>query len=187
MKPTATHNRAGLLTGITMALLITASGALHAGGNAGRVPMKAAVTGKFDWSIVPPNLGPYIIAGTDGDLYLRNLPLVGTLALTGTGVSLDPASTKISVQLSGELDPVTFSGPLWGPVVLTATIDGAKTIIFEGSSTADTVGLVSTGKASLIGRGPFEGSKLEFTFEEIGPGNSDTYTFKGFLSPAPRR
>ena len=48
--------------------------------------------------------------------------------------------------------------------VLTATIDSAKTIISEGTATADTVGLVSIGKATLSGRGPFEGTKLEFAF-----------------------
>ena len=40
---------------------------------------------------------------------------------------------------------------------------------------------------SLSGRGPYEGTKLEFTFEEVGPGNSDTYTLKGQLSPEPPR
>jgi hypothetical protein len=182
-------NRLTLVTGLTLALLVGlgATVAPKDRDNPNRDPARKAVTGGFDWSIVPPNLPAYIIPGTDGDLYLRNAPLVGTFALTGRGITLDPTSTKISVQLSGELDPNTFNGVLWTPAVLTATIDGVKTIIFEGAATADTVGLVSTGKATLTGRGPFEGTKLEFTFEEIGPGNSDTYTLTGYLSPAPRR
>ena len=186
MKTIATNRLAGL-AGLTFILLIGAAATHQSEDHQDRARGKTAVTGRFDWSIVPPNLNPYIIPGSDGDLYLRNAPLVGTFALTGKGITLDPASTKISVQLSGELDPVTFSGVLWAPAVLTATIDGVKTIIFEGTATADAVGLVSTGKATLSGRGQFEGMKLEFTFAEIGPGNSDTYTLTGHLSPAPRQ
>lgn len=181
MKTTAT-NHAGRLAGLTLALLLSASGVLRAEGQSQGVPKKTAVTGNFDWTLVPPNLGAYLIPGTDGDLYLRHLPLAGSFTLTGKGVALN---AKIHVDLNGELD-VTGTGVLWGTTVITATMDGAKTIIFEGSGSADTVGLVSIGKMSLSGRGPFADSKLEFTFEEIGPGNSDTYTLKGQLSPAPR-
>ena len=186
---TTTTNRLPILTGLTLALMVGlgATVAPKDHDRPDRGPASKAVTGGFDWAIVPPNLAPYIIPGTDGALYLRNAPLVGTFALTGRGITLDPATTRINVQLSGELDPNTFNGVLWAPTVLTATMDGVKTIIFEGTATADTVGLVSTGKATLNGRGPFEGTKLEFTFEEIGPGNSDTYTLAGYLSPAPRR
>jgi len=82
--------RAGLIVSLTLALFLNASGQLHAGNHAGHVPKQTAVTGKFDWSLVPPNLAPCL-------------------------------------------------------------------------------------------------SQLESTFAETGPGNSDTYTFQGCLSPAPQR
>ncbi len=182
MNPTTTH-RTGLLTNLTLALLIGASATLYAESHRDGVPRKIAVTGNFDWTLVPPNLGPYLIPGTDGDLYVRHLPLAGKFTLIGKVVSLD---AKIHVDLKLELD-VAGTGVVWGTTVITGTIDGAKAIIFEGSGSADTVGLVSIGKMTLSGRGPFEGAKLEFTFEEIGPGNSDTYTFKGQFTPAPHR
>lgn len=182
MKTTATH-RAGLLAGLTLALLLNASSTLRAEGQPQGVPRKTAVTGNFDWSLVPPNLGPYLIPGTDGDLYVRHLPLAGKFTLAGKGVALE---AKIHVDLNMELD-VTGTGVVWGTTVITATIDGAKTIIFEGSGSADTVGLVSIGTMTLSGRGPFAGRRLEFTFEEIGPGNSDTYTLRGQLAPEPQR
>ncbi len=182
MKTTAPF-RTSLITSLTLALLLHASGTLRADDHADRVPKKTTVTGNFDWSLVPPNLGPHLTPGTDGDLYLRHLPLAGKFTLTGTGVALD---AKIHVDLNGELD-TTGTGVMWGTTVINAVIDGVKTLIFEGAGSADTVGLVSIGKMTLSGRGPFAGSKLEFAFEEIGPGNSDTYTLKGQLSPAPRR
>ena len=176
-------NQLATLVGLTLALASIVPGTLNADDKNDGKPKKDAVTGNFDWSIVPPNLTAYIIPGTDGDLYLRNMPLVGAFNLTGDKVSIQ---AKISVQLSGELD-ATATGVLWAPSVITATVEGVKTIIFEGQAKADTVGLVSTGKATLSGRGPYEGQQLEFTFEEIGPGNSDTYTLKGQLSCEPRR
>ncbi|MCZ7634729.1 MAG: hypothetical protein M5U12_00815 [Verrucomicrobia bacterium] len=182
MKTTAT-NHTGRLAGLTLALLLSSSGILRAEDQPQGVPRKMAVTGNFDWSIVPPNLGPFITPGTDGDLYLRHLPLVGNFTLAGKGVALD---AKIHVDLNGELDG-TGTGVVWGTTVITATIGGAKTIIFQGSGSADTVGLVSVGTMTLSGRGPFADSKLEFTFEEIGPGDSNTYNFQGSLTPAPRR
>lgn len=172
------NNQLATLVGLTLALATIVPGTLKADDKNDSKPQKDAVTGNFDWSIVPPNLTVYIIPGTDGDLYLRNMPLVGAFNLTGDKVSLQ---AKLSVQLSGELD-ATGTGVLWAPAVITATVEGVKTIIFEGQATADTVGLVSIGKATLSGRGPYEGKKLEFTFEEIGPGNSDTYTLKGQLT-----
>jgi hypothetical protein len=169
-----------LLTGIVVLLTAGLTGTFRAEAKPDAAPKPMAVTGSMDWSIVPPNLPAYVIPGTDGDLYLRNMPLVGRFQLTGERVSID---AKLSVQLSGELD-ATGTGVLWAPAIVTATIGGVKTIIFEGPATADTVGLVSVGEAALRGRGPYEGSTLEFTFEEIEPGNSDTYTVKGQLSPA---
>lgn len=103
-------------------------------------------------------------------------------ALPARGVTIN---AKIHADLNGELDS-TFSGVVWAPVTLTATIDGIKTIIFEGGATADTVALVSIGKIKLHGRGPYEGATLDLTFEEIGPGNSDIYNFKGHLKHGDR-
>lgn len=182
MNTTATK-RTGILAGLILAVLLGTSGTLRAERQPNDVPRKTAVTGNFDWSLVPPNLGPYLIPGTDGDLYVRHLPLAGRFTLTGKGVALD---AKIHVDLNMELD-VVGTGVVWGTTVITATIDGAKTIVFEGSGSADTVGLVSIGTMTLSGRGPYQATKLEFTFEEIGPGNTDTYTLKGQLSPAPQR
>lgn len=172
-----------LAAALTVGLLACAPATLCADDHHNGVREKTAVSGNFDWSIVPPNLGPSIIPGTDGDLYLRHLALVGRFTLNGKGVAID---AKIHVDLSGELDP-SGTGVVWGPGTITATIDGVKTIIFEGQGTANEVHLVAVGKMSLTGRGLYEGTQLELAFEEIGPGDSNTYTFKGALTPAPRR
>jgi uncharacterized membrane protein (UPF0136 family) len=47
MKTSAT-NRVSLLAGLTLGLLFSASGTLHADGESHPVPKKTAVTGKFD-------------------------------------------------------------------------------------------------------------------------------------------
>lgn len=170
------------LAALTLGLLVWPADTLCADDHSGGVQGKTAVMGGFDWSIVPPNLGPHIILGTDGDLYLRHLPLVGRFTLNGKGVALE---AKIHVDLNGDLD-TTGTGVVWGPGTITATLDGVKTLIFEGQGTAHEVNLVAIGKLSMDGRGPFEGWKLELAFEEIGPGDSNTYRFKGSLMPAPR-
>jgi len=176
---TITPLRTGLITSLTLVLLLGgAATPLHAG----PAPKHIPVTAYGDFSIVPPNLGPYLIPGTDGDLYVQGLPLVGRFALTGKGLSLD---AKMHVNLSGELD-VTGTGVTWFPVTITSTIEGVKTIVFEGQGSANEVNLVAVGKVSLTGRGPYAGSKLELTFEEIGPGDSNTYNFQGHLTPTPR-
>ncbi|HEX5222609.1 MAG TPA: hypothetical protein VFZ59_23845 [Verrucomicrobiae bacterium] len=147
-----------------------------------RSPGRVEVTGNFDWSIVPANLiPPFVLVGTDGEFYVRHLPLVGKITLTGRSVSIEG---KISADFNGELD-ATFTGPVWAAVTITGTVDGKKVLLFEGNATGDTVALVSTGKITLNGRGPYEGSKLEMEFTENGPGNTDTYSFTGALIPAP--
>jgi len=171
------------LAGLAIALTASPFHEVEAGNDSHTSPRKTAVTGYFDWTIVPPNLGPYIIPGTDGDLYLRHLPLVGKFTLAGKGVALE---AKIQVDLSGELD-TSGTGVVWAPTTLTGVVNGVKTILFEGNGTADEVNLVATGRTTLTGRGPYEGTKLEFTFQEIGPGDSNTYTLEGELTPAPRR
>jgi len=179
MKKIALKNHA-LIGGLALALITGVAGTFRADAGSDHAPPPKAVSGEFDWSIITPNLPPYTIAGTDGDLYLRNMPLVGVFNLTGAGLTING---KISVQLNGELD-TTGTGVLWSPAIITASVNGVKTIIFEGSATADTVGLVSKGEATLKGRGPYEGTELEFEFEEIGGANSDHYTFTGRLSNA---
>lgn len=151
---------------------------LHAGGG----PKETAVTGYIDFSIVPANLGPYTIQGTDGDLYVRHLPLVGKFTLNGRGIKLD---AKVHVDFSAEFD-ITGTGVAWFPVTITTTLNGVKTLIFEGQGNASEVSLVSVGNVSLKGRGPYEGMNLEFRFEEIGPGDSNTYNYKGVLMPGPQ-
>jgi hypothetical protein len=164
------------------ALLVGLSGISSADDSPDRAPGRVAVTGNSDWSIVPAALTPqFVFIGTDGDFYIRHLPLVGKISLTGRSVSIEG---KISADFNAELDS-TFSGPVWAPVTITGTINGTKTLLFEGNATGTTVGLVSTGVIKLAGRGPYEGSKLEFEFTEIGPGNTDTYTLKGALIPGP--
>jgi hypothetical protein len=167
--------------GAGLALLVALPVFLSAGGTP--IPSSAAiaVTGNSDWAIVPAALTPpFVFVGTDGDFYVRHLPLVGRITLTGRGVSIEG---KISADFNAELD-ATFSGPVWAPVTLTATIDGTKTLIFEGNATGTTVGLVSVGVIKLAGRGPYEGARLEIKFTEIGPGNTDTYSLEGTLIPA---
>lgn len=144
MKTTA-RNRAGLLASLILALLHNASGTLRAEGQPHGIPHKTTVTAHGDFSIVPPNLGPYVIAGTDGDLYVQGLPSVGRFNPAGKGVAL------------------------------------------EGQGSASEVNLVATGMVSLAGRGPYAGSELELTFEEIGPGDSNIFNFRGYLTAAPRR
>ena len=97
---------------------------------------RLAVTGNSDWSIVPANLTPqFVFNGTDGNFYVRHLPLVGRLTLAGLGVSIEG---RINADFNSELNP-TFSGPFWAPVTMTATIDGRNTTIFEGNASGHTV------------------------------------------------
>jgi len=147
-----------------------------------RSPGRIPVTGNFDWSIVPANLAPpFVFVGNDGDFYVRHLPLVGKISIAGRDVSIEG---KISADFNAELD-ATFTGPVWAPVTITGTVNGSKTLLFEGNGTGNTVGLVSTGVIKLDGRGPYEGTRLEFAFTEIGPGNTDTYSLNGALIPGP--
>ena len=169
------------LTALTFGLLTTAPAPLRADPCDGPRG-KTEVTAYSDFSIVPANLGPYVIPGTDGDLYLHHVPLVGKFILTGKGVAIDG---KVHVDLSGEMD-ASGTGAVWFPTTVTATIGGVKTILFEGRGSANEVNLVATGQISLTGRGPYEGMKLELTFREIGPGDSNTFHHKGYLMPAPK-
>lgn len=167
--------------GIALALLITTPVFIAAGDPPNPGPPGIVVTGNSDWSIVPAALTPpFLLIGTDGDYYVRHLPLVGRITLTGHDVSFQG---KISADFNAELD-ATFSGPVWAPVTITATVNGSKALIFEGNATGNTVGLVSVGVIKLDGRGPYEGARLEFKFTEIGPGNTDTYSLEGTLIPA---
>jgi hypothetical protein len=181
MKTIATHRLLNL-TCIVIGLLTTAPATLQAAPD-DSARGKIAVTAHSDFAIVPPNLGPYLIQGNDGDLYLRHLPLVGKFTLSGKGVALE---AKVHVDLSGEFD-ATGTGPVWFPVTVTATIDGVKTILFEGRGSAYEVHLVAVGEVSLTGRGPYKGTKLELTFEEIGPGDSNTFNYRGYLIPVPTK
>jgi hypothetical protein len=149
-----------------------------------RSAVSIAVGGDSDWSIVPANLTPqFVFNGTDGNFYVRHLPLVGKITLAGRGVSIEG---KISADFNGDLD-ATFSGPVWAPVTITAVVNGSNTVIFEGNASGTTVGLVSTGVIKLEGRGSFEGNKLEFEFVEKPPGNSDTYKLNGTVVVRPGR
>jgi len=167
--------------GVGLALLVTLPVFVSPGdtgdgnqGDQGRV----AVTGNSDWSIVPAAIAPpFVFNGTDGDIYIRHLPLVGRITLTGRATSIQG---KISADFNGDLDG-TYSGPLWAPVTITATVNGSKTVIFDGNALGSTVGLVSTATIKLSGRGPYAGTRLELELKEIGPGNTDTYTLKGTL------
>jgi hypothetical protein len=184
LMPAATNavskNPLVLLWGLIVALLLSLPDAASADEPRSRGPRNTAVTGTFDWSIVPANfnLPGIVFPGTDGRFYVRHLPLAGVFRLAGRGVGID---ARIHADLSGELDS-NFSGVVWAPVTITATGDRLKPIIiFEGRAEADTVALVSVGTMTLYGRGPYEGATLELVFEEIGPGNSDTYNIRGRL------
>lgn len=176
---TSTKTRLAGVAGLAFVLLLSQATQLRADNH----PQKKAVMGYIDWSLVPVNLGPYLIPGTDGDLYLRHLPLAGSFTMTGEGVSLQ---ARIHVDLNGELD-VNGNGVVWGTTVITTTIDGIRTLIFEGTGSAQEAALVSKGTMSLSGRGPYQGTKLEFLFQEIGPGNTDTYNYTGYLMPEPSK
>jgi len=165
-----------------LALLAALLPVIFAQDSPDRSPGRIEVSGNFDWSIVPAPLAPpFVMVGTDGEFYIRHLPLVGKITLTGRSVSIEG---KISADFNGELD-ATFTGPVWAPVTITGTVDGKKVVLFEGNATGDTVGLVSIGDMKLNGRGPYKGSTLEIQFIEIGPGNSDIYSFQGALIPGP--
>ena len=166
--------------GLGLALMVGLSVAISAQNATNHTPLGIAMTGRSDWTIVPANIvPPFVFIGTDGDFYVRHLPLVGRITLAGRDVSIDG---KISADFNAEL-AITFSGPVWAPVTITGTINGSNTLLFEGNATGTTVALVSVGTIKLEGRGPFEGDRLELQFTEIGPGNTDTYTLKGTLIP----
>jgi hypothetical protein len=171
--------RLGVCVGL--ALLVTVPVFISAGDTPNPQSARIAVTGNSDWSIVPASLTPpFLLIGTDGDFYVRHLPLVGRITLAGRDASI---AGKISADFNAELD-ATFSGPVWGPVTITATVNGSRSVIFEGNASGTTVGLVSVGVMKLDGRGPYEGAKLEINFTEIGPGNTDTYSLEGTLIPS---
>jgi hypothetical protein len=177
-----TKKRFAIFAGLNLALIAALLGTVSANDERDNNPFKTVVTGQSDWSIIPAAFTPqFIFYGTDGDIYIRHMPLVGQIALGGGDFALQG---KISADLNGELDS-TFSGPLWASITITTTIEGVKTIVFEGTGSGPTVGLVSTGVIKLEGRGPFEGATLEFEFTEIGPGNTDTYNLKGVLIQPP--
>lgn len=172
------------LASVSLALLVSLPGLVSANENHGLGPRMAELTGVGGWDIVLPNFIPqFLFAGTDGQTHVRHMPLVGALRLIGNRVVID---SKISADFNSELD-ATFSGPLWGEVTMTAVIGGINTLIFEGRATGTTAALVSVGKIKLIGRGPYEGATLDLTFEEIGPGNTDIYNWKGRLLQFSRR
>src|SRR5262245_41927183 len=131
MKATPTK-RFAILAGLSLALLAGLSGPVSADDDHDDNRKKIAVTAYSDFAIVPPNLG-LLIPGTDGDLYSHRLPLVGRFIMSGSGVSLD---AKIHFDVSGELD-ATGTGVFWFPTTITTTIDGVKTIIFEGQGTVN--------------------------------------------------
>jgi hypothetical protein len=164
--------------GIGLALVVTLTVFVAPGDTPGGNPGGIAVTGNSDWSIVPAAIAPpFVFNGTDGEIYIRHLPLVGRITLAGRAISIQG---KISADFNADLDG-TYTGPLWSPVTITANDGGSKTVIFEGSALGNTVGLVSTATIKLNGRGPYAGARLELELTEIGPGNTDTYTLKGSL------
>jgi hypothetical protein len=135
--------------GLGLALLVGFSVALSAQDATNHTPPGITVTGKSDWTIVPANVvPPFVFVGTDGDFYIRHLPLVGQITLAGRNVSI---VGKISADFNAELD-ATFSGPLWAQVTITGTINGSKTLLFEGNATGNTVGLVSVATIKLEGQ-----------------------------------
>lgn len=181
---TITKTHLALLAAFSLALIAILPGTVSAHNDRDHGPNRIAVTGGSDWSIIPVTLTPPFFFAPQGDdsVYIRNMPLVGRISLTGRHFALEG---RISATLNGELDS-TFSGPLWASITLTTTIDGVKTIIFEGNGSGPTVGLISTGVIKLEGRGPYQGSILDLEFAEIGD-NTDTYTLKGLLVQRPNR
>src|SRR5262245_3936079 len=153
MTKTKSANRIPSLAGLILAVLMSLVGTGFAqdASTGEHGPIRVAVTGRFDFSIVPENLPPYLTSGTDGDLYLRDMPAVGKFALAGRQVAID---AKFSAQVNGEFD-ATGTGVIWGTAIMTTTVDGRKTIIFDGEYTGNTVELVAAGRVSLKGRGPY--------------------------------
>lgn len=161
----------GILAGISLAFLINQPGTLCA--ESARIPL----SGGWAWDIVPPFSGPgTIIPLPSGGVHLRDVLTSGSFSITGGGVALE---ATITASINGNLD-ATLSGPLFGPVALTAVIDGEETIIFEGRFAADSVGLLTEGKVMLHGRGPYAGQTLHYSFVELPELN--VYTFEGYLT-----
>jgi len=67
MKAIGTNSVSLLGAGLALALIIAPAEAVDPTGDSRRVPQTTAVTGYLDWTLVPVNLGPYLIVGTDGD------------------------------------------------------------------------------------------------------------------------
>src|SRR5436190_19927202 len=75
--------------GLGLALLVTLTVFVSAGDTPGGSPAGIAVTGNSDWSIVPAAIAPpFVFNGTDGDIYIRHLPLVGRITLAGRASSI---------------------------------------------------------------------------------------------------
>jgi hypothetical protein len=176
-------NRRIVLTGfgLSLALLVGLSVVVSAEDTPSQGPNKISLTGTSDWSIVQAAFTPqFLFGGSDGGIYVRHMPLVGRITLSGGAASIHG---KISADFNAELDG-TFSGPVWASVTITATNNGSRTVIFEGPASGDTVGLVSNGTMKLEGRGPFQGQRLDLAFSEYA---LDQYNLTAVLTrhPAP--
>src|SRR5262245_31423034 len=85
--PRAALRKFGL--GVGLALLVTLPVFVSPGDTPADSPRAVALTGNSDWTIVPADIKPpFIFNGTDRNLYVRHLPLVGRIALAGRAVAI---------------------------------------------------------------------------------------------------
>jgi len=136
-----------------------------------------AVAGQSDWWILPPAIpSEYVTFHPDGSVTMRDMPLAGNFEMDGDGVSIQGVITG---ELNADLDP-TLSGPIYGPVVVTQTIEGKEKIIFKGEFFGTVTALLASGQVVFHGVGPYAGTRVASSFQET-EANSEVFTYTGHL------
>lgn len=166
-----------ILAGLALALVVSLPCTIIAHDKSDRHPDVTAVSGQSDWSILPPAIpSEYVTFHEDGSVTIQRMPLVGNFDLTGEGITIDATIKGI---LNADLDP-TFSGPIYGPLVVTRKINGREIVIFEGRFFGRAAGGLSSGQILLQGRGHFAGVTIAVSFLETGA-NTETFVLTGHL------
>ena len=118
-------------------------------------PVRIALTGSPIGPSSRPPSRHHLSSSAPMGISTSGIASGGKISSSGGGVSIEG---KFSADFNAELD-ATFTGPLWAPVTITGTVNGSKTLLFEGNATGNTVGLVSAGVIKLEGRGPYQRSQ----------------------------
>jgi hypothetical protein len=165
------------LFGLGLALLAAVPTMVYSDEAIGPRVNVVAVEGQSDWWILPPAIpSKYVTFHPDGSVTMRDMPLAGNFEMHGDGISIQAV---ISGELNADLDP-TFSGPIYGPVVVTQTVKGKEKIIFKGQFFGTVNSLLASGQLLLRGVGQYAGTTVATSFQET-EANSELFLHTGHL------